>query len=96
MAGSLACWDRYLLLLNAISSVPSLGPAAGDNKMKTSKDLADWILGEIAHINPYTSRDKLKAFIWASGFLARCCAEMIWRDNHNLAIFQRIIKRNRR
>ena len=58
--------------------------------MKDSKDIADWILREIASINPYTSENKTLAFIWATGFLARCCAEMIWRDNHNLTIFNKI------
>ncbi len=62
--------------------------------MKDSKELAEWILKEISHINPYTSSEKNLAFIWATGFLARCCAEMIWRDNHNLEIFRRIRERN--
>ncbi len=62
--------------------------------MKDSKDIADWILKEISRINPYTSADKHLAFIWATGFLARCVAEMIWRDNHNLEIFRRIRERN--
>ncbi len=64
--------------------------------MKDSKEVADWILGEISHVNPYSSRDKNLAFVWAVGFLARIVAEMIWRDTHNLDIFTRIIKRNRR
>ncbi len=59
--------------------------------MKDSKAIADWILREISHINPYNSQDKHLAFIWAVGFLARCCAEMIWRDTHNLEIFRRIL-----
>ena len=62
--------------------------------MKTSKDIADWILREIATINPYTSEQKTLAFIWATGFLARCCAEMIWRDSQNLEIFKRVRDRN--
>jgi hypothetical protein len=62
--------------------------------MKDSKDIADWILKEISRINPYTSADKNMAFIWATGFLARVCAEMIWRDNHNLEIFRRIREKN--
>jgi len=64
--------------------------------MKDSKELADWILKEISGINPYTSADKSRAFIWATGFLARCCAEMIWRDNKNLEIFRRIREKNTR
>jgi hypothetical protein len=64
--------------------------------MKDSKEVADWILGEISHINPYSSRDKSQAFAWAVGLLARVVAEMIWRDTHNLEIFQRILERNRR
>ncbi len=63
--------------------------------MRSSKDITDWILSELRYVNPYTATDKLKAFIWATGFLARCIAEMIWRDNHNLEIFRRIIDRNR-
>jgi hypothetical protein len=64
--------------------------------MKDSKEVADWILREISYVNPYTSKDKLRAFIWATGFLARVVAEMIWRDNHNLEIFRRIIRQRRR
>lgn len=64
--------------------------------MKDSKEVADWILREISYVNPYTSKDKLCAFIWATGFLARVVAEMIWRDNHNLEIFRRIIRQRRR
>ncbi len=63
--------------------------------MKDTRDVADWILREISRRNPYTSEDKLLAFIWATGFLARCCAEMIWRDNRNLEIFRRILDRDR-
>lgn len=62
--------------------------------MKDSKDIANWILKELASINPYTSKDKGMAFIWATGFLARVCAEMIWRDNKNLEIFRRIREKN--
>ncbi len=62
--------------------------------MKDTKDIADWILREIRLINPYTSADKTLAFVWCTGFLARCIAEMIWRDNHNLAVFRRIIDKN--
>ncbi len=64
--------------------------------MKDSKEVADWILREISYVNPYTSKDKLRAFIWATGFLARVVAEMIWRDSHNLEIFRRIIRQRRR
>lgn len=64
--------------------------------MKDSKEWADWILREISYVNPYTSKDKLRAFIWATGFLARVVAEMIWRDSHNLEIFRRIIQQRRR
>ena len=96
MAGSLACWDRYLLLLYAISSVPDLGPAARDYTMKTSREVADWVLAEIKQINPYTTSDRLLAYSWALGFLARVVAEMIWRDSDNLDVFRRIIRRNRR
>ena len=63
--------------------------------MRSTKDWAQWILREIADINPYTSKDKLRAFIWATGFLARVIAEMIWRDNTNLTVFRRIIERNK-
>ncbi len=63
--------------------------------MKDTRDVADWVLREISRRNPYTSRDKLLAFIWATGFLARCVAEMIWRDNRNLEIFRRILDRDR-
>lgn len=62
--------------------------------MRSSKDIADWILKELRYVNPYTATDKQHAFIWATGFLARIIAEMIWRDNHNLEIFRRIIDRN--
>lgn len=64
--------------------------------MKNSKDIADWILREISGINPYTSADKTLAFIWATGFLARVVAEMIWRDSHNLEVFRRIRESARR
>ena len=62
--------------------------------MRDSKDLADWVLREIKYVNPYTAEDKTLAFVWATGFLARIIAEMIWRDNHNLSIFKRIVERN--
>ena len=58
--------------------------------MKDSKQIADWILREISAVNPYTSQDRHLAFVWACGFLARCCAEMIWRDSHNYTVFSRI------
>jgi len=61
--------------------------------MKDSKDIAEWVLREIAGVNPYTSQDKTLAFIWATGFLARCVAEMIWRDNQNYKIFAAIRER---
>ena len=63
--------------------------------MKDSKEIADWILKEIAGVNPYTSKDQHLAFVWACGFLTRCCAEMIWRDNHNYTIFNRVRERAR-
>ncbi len=62
--------------------------------MKDSKDIADWILKEISRINPYTGSEKHLAFVWATGFLARVIAEMIWRDNHNLEIFRKIREKN--
>ena len=58
--------------------------------MKNTRELAEWILREIRLVNPYTAADKLMAFIWATGFLARCCAEMIWRDSSNWEIYRRI------
>ena len=61
--------------------------------MKDSREVADWILREIASVNPYDNKDKHLAFVWACGFLARCCAEMIWRDNFNYTIFNRIRER---
>ncbi len=64
--------------------------------MKDSKEIAEWILSEVRQINPYTNRDRNLALVWALGFLARCCAEMIWRDSDNLYLFKRIIARNRR
>jgi hypothetical protein len=64
--------------------------------MKDSKEVADWILREIKQINPYTTNDRLLAYSWALGFLARVVAEMIWRDSHNLEIFRRIIQQRRR
>ncbi len=63
--------------------------------MKDARELADWILREISHLNPHSSRDKTLAFAWAVGFLARIVAEMIWRDNRNLDLFRRIRGRNR-
>ncbi len=60
--------------------------------MKNTRELAEWILREIRLVNPYTGDHKLMAFIWATGFLARCCAEMIWRDNRNLEIFRQILE----
>lgn len=62
--------------------------------MRDTKEVAEWILREIKYVNPYTAANRTMAFIWATGFLARIVAEMIWRDNHNLAIFKRIIERN--
>ena len=62
--------------------------------MKDARELAEWILKEISRVNPYTSSNKNLAFVWAAGFLARCIAEMIWRDNRNLEIFRRIRDRN--
>jgi len=59
--------------------------------MKNSQQVTDWILGQISRRNPYNSDNKDLAFIWATGFLAQCCAEMIWRDNQNLEIFRRIL-----
>ena len=58
--------------------------------MKNSRELANQILTDIAEINPYTANSKHLAFIWATGFLARCCAEMIWRDSSNWEIYKRI------
>jgi hypothetical protein len=62
--------------------------------MKDSKHLADWILKAVAEINPYSDQAKTLALSWAVGFLARCCAEMIWSDNRNLALFRKIHQRN--
>ncbi len=62
--------------------------------MKDSEHYAHWILNKISTVNPHTTREKNLAFIWAAGFLARCCAEMIWRDSRNLDIFLRILEKN--
>ncbi len=59
--------------------------------MKNSQQVTDWILGQVSARNPYDSSDKNLAVIWALGFLARCCAEMIWRDTGNLDIFRRCL-----
>ena len=62
--------------------------------MKNSQAVTDWILGQISARNPYNSNNKDLAFIWATGVLAQCCAEMIWRDTRNLEIFRRILGRD--
>ena len=58
--------------------------------MTNARELADRILRDISELNPYTHREKHLAFIWATGFLARCCAEMIWRDSANWEVYKRI------
>lgn len=61
--------------------------------MRTVKDLANSILTDIAEINPYSREQKHLAFVWATGFLARCVAEMIWRDSDNQYVYRRIRER---
>ena len=58
--------------------------------MRNTRELADQILRDIAELNPYTQEHRHLAFIWATGFLARCCAEMIWRDSANWEVYKRI------
>jgi hypothetical protein len=61
--------------------------------MKDTRELANHILADLSEINPYTAQDKHLAFTWATGFLARVLAEIIWRDSGNWEIYTRI--RNR-
>lgn len=63
--------------------------------MQNAKELANQILRDIAEINPYTADSKHLAFIWATGFLARCVAEMIWRDSDNSYVYRRLRDRAR-
>ncbi len=63
--------------------------------MRNVKELADQILQDISEINPYTAANKHLAFVWATGFLARCVAEMIWRDSDNQYVYRRIRDRAR-
>ena len=58
--------------------------------MRNTRELADQILRDISDLNPYTAANKHLAFIWATGFLARCVAEMIWRDSANWEVYKRI------
>lgn len=91
MAGQSQCTIGCDLLSDAIHSVCPVGPAAKVTHMMTNtRELADRILRDISELNPYTHREKHLAFIWATGFLARCCAEMIWRDSRNWDIYTRI------
>ena len=63
--------------------------------MKDSRELANQILTDIAELNPYTAADKHRAFIWATGFLARVLAEIMWRDSSAYQVYRRICERAR-
>lgn len=63
--------------------------------MQSAKELANQILQDISEINPYTAANKHLAFVWATGFLARCVAEMIWRDSDNQYVYRRVRERAR-
>ena len=47
---------------------------------KQQRALVDQILRDISEVNPYTSRNKEQAFIWATGFLASYLASLSEED----------------
>jgi hypothetical protein len=63
--------------------------------MQNVRELANQILRDISDLNPYTQQHKHLAFIWATGFLARVIAEMIWRDSRNWEIYRVVRERSR-
>ena len=54
--------------------------------MRNPEEISKWVRTELARVNPYT--DKLRAHLWAVGFLSSIIASLIWADSKNLISFR--------
>ena len=60
------------------------------------KNLTNWVLEQVAKINPYTQEQGRIAWVWAVGFLASYLARILAANPRRLEEFQDLIKNQQR